>query len=178
MNIKWYFLNYDNLPTNGSPPEPAFKNIIKTFDNNSEVLICPAVGNYFKNTWIIKSPVDIEYQYFNNILTTNSKYVTSRPHKDRDILTFPLRYVFVSKESVVLESFPAFMFNTEAQTKLRMIPGSFNIGKWIRPVDFTAQSLTSDVVKINKGDPLFCIRLLTDEKVELEQVTDQNEIKK
>jgi hypothetical protein len=180
MKIGWYFLNVEKLPVEGTAPDSTFKDVAQTFDKSSEVLICPAVHEYFKNTFLIRSPVDIEFQHdlSTNTLRTTSKYVVSRPFKDRDILTFPIRYMFVSDSSVTFESIPAFMHNTEAQTKLRMIPGSFDIGKWIRPVDFTAQSLTSDVIKIKQGDPLYYVRFMTDEKVELEHITDPARIEK
>lgn len=185
MKIGWYYLNVNNLNIQAVPPEPAFKSVAREFPN-SEIPICPAVGNYFKNTWVIRCPVDLDLDCdleHNKITIVGPKtpdelaLVTNRKDHDQDILSLALRYIFVSDESVILESIPAFMYTSEVQTKLRFIPGSFDIHRWIRPVDFSAQILQSGRIKINQGDPLFYIRIVTDENVELINIADRNKQK-
>ena len=172
MKINWFFLNYNKLPLPGVAPVPAFKTIKHNFVKDTEIPRCPAITGYFKNTWLIISPVDITFQYKDNILRTNSPYIKSRTQLNTNMLTIPLNYLFVCDESVLIESLPAFMHRTPAQTDLALIPGTFDIGQWTRTVDYTAQILTDDIVSIRAGDPLWYIRFVTDKCVELNEITD------
>jgi hypothetical protein len=173
MKIGWMFLNYkDLLPVDGLTPISTIKNTTEFFKSNSEIPMCPAFGGYFKNTWTITAPVDIEFQCIDGDIKTNSPYIVQRLTTDSDIITIPLFYIFVSDKDVMVESTPAFMYTGDIQTKMRFIPGTFNISKWLRPIDFSAQILSTEVITIKKGDPLFYVRFITEEKVELEQITD------
>jgi len=65
-------------------------------------------------------------------------------------------------------------------SNLMSIPGTFNISKWIRCIDFSAEIKDEKKpVKIKKGDVLFYVRFKTkdDSKVELERVPYTVELK-
>jgi hypothetical protein len=172
MKINWFFLNYNKLPVPGVAPVPAFKTITHNFVEDTEIPRCPAITGYFKNTWLITSPVDITFQYKDNVLRTNSPYIKARTERDTNMLTMPLNYLFVCDESVLIESLPAFMHRTPAQTDLALIPGTVDIGQWTRTLDYTAQILTDKIITIRAGDPLWYIRFVTDQRVELNEITD------
>jgi hypothetical protein len=54
-----------------------------------------------------------------------------------------------------------------------LIPGKYNIGKWLRPIDFTIEyKVPKGKIKIKRGEPLFYIHFstATHETFELERV--------
>ena len=58
---------------------------------------------------------------------------------------------------------------------LCVVPGTFDISKWIRPIEFTVQTHDLKKVDIKRGQPLMMIKLTTEDNdvVKLEQrVTD------
>jgi hypothetical protein len=47
-----------------------------------------------------------------------------------------------------------------------LIQGTFNIAKWYRPINYAFEIIDdSKPINIKRGDPLFYIRFLTDEKI-------------
>ena len=61
-NIYWcpFLLDGDWHNTGYFEPEPVLKNIINDRDTDVEYLKCPAFQKYYSNTFLIKSPVDLE----------------------------------------------------------------------------------------------------------------------
>jgi hypothetical protein len=157
-------------------PEPAFKRIASQRD--SDFLKCPVLQDYYRNTFVIKCPVDLTIQVKDNghgqkFIQTDrygdefyNNFISSDPSINRTFSMFTLEfnYLFLSKESVIVESIPP---QLETNTKdnldnLRVITGQFDISKWVRPIFFGAE--IKDISKpiiFKRGDPLMYIRFRT-----------------
>jgi hypothetical protein len=174
-----------------SEPENLFKHLQKTRGESAH-LRCPAFLDYIKNTYVIKAPIDmniiidrkagrLDITSFSQSL---SKFIVNRidqtgidsPH----LISLPPAYVFYSDEDVHMESFHASMETNNSISNLMAVPGVFNISKWIRLIDFSAE-VKDDTKPINikRDDVLFYVRFLTknDSKVELKRVPMTEELK-
>lgn len=149
--------------------------------SKKEYFPCPAFTDYFKNVYVIRSGFDItmEFDVVNGQIITekmeNQGFYEEFFHnrfsdKDGYMFTLPPYIIFYSKKSVMMESLPMFLDHSSLSENLRPLPGTFNIGKWFRSVDFTFEivDITKKIV-IRRGDPLFCVRFLPedDSKVNL-----------
>ena len=152
-----------------SPPTDNFKN-------------CPAVRQQLKNVFSLKFPFDNEITFDDENLTT-SKYdqefwnymIKIRSLKDKN-LGFNIKYLFVSEESVEVESTACWFSQNDFVNKTILVPGKFNIGKWTRPLD--CAFLVKDgynSIKINRGDDYSYLKINTDEEVVLKKfyITDK-----
>lgn len=146
---------------------------------------CPAFLDFSKNVFVIRAPFDMEIKIdrAKKYLTTNMSqevydaYCQNRGNEifsDNDpyMITLPPNYIFYSDESVMIESIPAYLHKNTSIDNLRLIPGTYDISKWFRPVDFTVEVLDDTIpIKIKRDDPLFYIRFITKDgsKVEMER---------
>ena len=58
-----------------------------------------------------------------------------------------------------------------------IVPGRFNAYKWMRPIQCTF-AIKSDVerIKINRGDPLIYLRMITDDNIKLKRFVRSEEL--
>ena len=148
---------------------------------NSQYIKCPAFLEYYKNTYLIRSPIDIKITYDNGQLYITpqnqdfyNSYINHRGHQitetDPFLMSFVLQYLFIADKDCFVEVLPA-SFHSIA-TKIRTIQGTFNINKWFRPIEFAFEFINeNEPLVIKRGDPLFYVKFRTpkDEKVFLEQ---------
>jgi len=143
---------------------------------------CPAFSKFIRQFYVIRNMVDIELSWdkTNKVLSSNLSYEHSqsfvRLHgQDFNLDTgYPIvalsnSFVFVADVDVYVEVFPPF---NHIDNSWRIIPGSFNIGKWQRPVITTIEML-EDRVSIKRGQPIAYARFRTDnlkDKIKLEQI--------
>jgi hypothetical protein len=160
-------------------PELALPDILK--NKSSEYIKCPAFLDYFKNTYLIRSPVDIKITYNNGILNIlpqgqefYNDYIVHRGNEikenDSFLMTLNFNYLFIASKDCFIEVMPA-VFH-EISTKVRLIPGTFNIHKWFRNIEFAFEFLNeNEPLVIKRGDPLYYVKFrpLNNEKVLLEQ---------
>jgi hypothetical protein len=184
-----YFSEWQNVAV--QPPELAYKSIAADREN-SDILPCPAIQGYFKNTYLIRSPIDfvltpkVDAKTF-SIDRFDQKFyiewVIRRPgdfvNPKRPICTLGPKLVFVADEDVIIESLPAMMHDSETLRNIRVIPGTYNIHRWMRPLDFTFEILDPSVpLEFKRGDPLFYVRFIDPKgrKVELERIEQTDDI--
>ena len=197
IKVKWNFFNSDitstrsiesspTCPMNmlGKEPVPALK-YISTLKEVPLYIKCPAFTDFYKNAFIIQSPFNLEIEYNeqeNNYIFKEfdswlvNKSVTNRDHetsKVNSLITMPPELIFWSDSSVRIEILPC-IFDTETEVgrKIKIIPGTFEIGKWYRPIDFTFEIHKKEFpLKIKRGDPILCVRFFpeTGDKVILER---------
>jgi hypothetical protein len=167
-----------------SEPTPLFLEIKE--NRTSEYLLCPAFKDYCKNTFVIKAPFDMTFtidqksgrvessfdQLIFDLTVFNRGFQALEPcDKNKYLLTLPPAYVFYSDDDVEIESFSCPLELNKKQN-FKVVPGRFNISKWIRSIDFSIE-IDSDVteLKIREGDILFCVRFIPkkDDKVILER---------
>lgn len=173
--------------------EPAYSAVVKDRNKTSEYLSCPAVTGFFRNTFLVRSPLDIEFDvtkeglissskldhWFLNSFISTSKTVGEDKYKFFQILFSPI--IFYTRHNVEIQQVPAFMENSSIQSNLRVIPGAFNISKWFRPVSFAFEVIdTTKPVIVKRGDPLYYVKFITPggSKVTLTQTDFSDDLSK
>ena len=174
-------------------PESLFKHLQQT-RRGSEYLKCPSFQDYVKNTFVIKCPFDFELsvdrktgaiQVDGITEELGKKFIINRFHQigpnSPYCLSLPPVYAFYSNSNIQLESIHPFMEINDSITNTILIPGVYNISKWIRPIDFSFE-IKDDTkrIKVKRGDVLFYVRFITkdDSKVELERTAFTEELDK
>lgn len=171
----------------GIEPMPMMKYLMAD-RKTAEHMKCPSVQDYFMNAFVIFAPKDytLTVNLDGSISTEDmdqlffDKYVTRRTLPDDKHRTISVEFtsLFFSKEPLQVELIQPPMEHGELHQSVRVIPGTFNIGRWIRPVTFGVEVVDGFTeVKIRRGDPLTCIRFLTNEKVTLERIENSGEIR-
>jgi hypothetical protein len=133
---------------------------------------CTAAKNLFQNTFVIKSPFDVNAKIIDNVVYEKNQLVSLRKPTYENIhsIEYDFSWIFFSEESVEIVQTPPYMHNTSI-SKYGIVPsGSFDISKWLRPINATLH-LHKDVdeFKINKDEPLFYLDFKTKKKVVLKQ---------
>ncbi len=157
-------------------------------DSKSKYKKCPAFIKYIADTFVIKNSVDIELSWdsVNKVLNSNLPHEAHnsfvRVHwgdfdlnEGLPIVALSNSYVFVADKPVYIEVIPPF---NHIIPSIRIIPGSFNIFSWQRPVVTTFEML-SDRVTIKRGEPLAYIRFRSEDLKDnflLEKISRTNEL--
>mgnify|MGYP000905272507 CR=1 FL=1 len=95
------------------------------------------------------------------------------------MFSLEFKYIFYSKDSVVMEMIPAALDKNDFVSNTNLISGQFDISKWIRPVSPAFEIIDDEkVLTIRRGDPLYYIKFRTDKKVNLVRVKQTEELEK
>ena len=181
MAITVYWASRDPDWLRAEEPVSIYKNFVKTeVAQNMNVTLCPSVKLYLKNMYGLKSIHEYSFEitepdkavisnfydqdFFNN-------HVNIRSAKDK-AFSFNQPFLFFTEESSLELSvgvFPSFENNFIAQNT-SLIPGTMDIGKWFRPIDF-AFYLKNDQnsFHIKEGDIFQYIQFHTKEKIVFKQ---------
>ncbi len=160
-------------------PELLLPEIVKI--RNSAYIKCPAFLDYFKNTYLIRSPIDIKINYENGYLSISPQnqkffdnYFKHRGHQisesDPFLMSMHLYYLFIADKDCIVEVLPASFHNISS--KIRLIPATFNINKWFRPISFAFEFINeSEPLIIKRGDPLYYVKFRTpdDKKINMKE---------
>jgi hypothetical protein len=167
-------------------PEPAYKYLL-SIREHSGFLKCPALSDFLKNVFVIKCPYDITLEididkgsifiegYDQEFFDNNMKLRPSPNGKDPAILHFLPKSIFVtdSKLPVTITLLPWFFKKND----ISIVPGKFDITKWIRPTEGAFEIYQSGQYKFKRGEPLYCIKFETsDNKVAIERSVLTEEI--
>ena len=182
---------FDELQIIFFEPESLFKHIQET-RKGSLHLKCPAFQDYVKNTFVIKSPFDfaISVNRKNNSIDVEglpekigTKFIVNRVNDIGPLSPFamsvPPVYLFYSNDDIMLESIHPFMEINDSVSNTMLVPGTYNISKWIRPIDFSFEVKDDNKkIRIKRGDVLFYVKFKTndDSKVELKRVSMNEEL--
>jgi hypothetical protein len=193
MNIGWAI--YDDPSQDRSrygkelvyfEPEPMWPALVAE-RRGSEYIRCPAVSDYFDNTFVIRCPYDITFTYNQDTKTFASDrfdedwykrnfYQRVPPMVQNDqiktwCLTIRINYVFVADQDVEIESQDVPLLHSAVTRNIRMVPGRMNIHRWVRPIDFSFEVVDlNQPIELKRGDPMFAIRFRTDEKVRMKKL--------
>lgn len=152
-----------SLMTNGDP------------NGSIDVKRCPAVIGDLRNTYRVRSPLKYNLKwdgigYITSSLKSQQFY--DENVRIRDIaaglltLDFGLHMFFTDAPSLIIEQRHARYSLTSFSKNTSMVEGSFDIGKWIRPLDCAFFINNPNVLlEINHGDPLYYIKFYTDKKI-------------
>lgn len=139
-------------------------------------LKCPAFKDFFYNCYVLSFPFDLqvrlnpEHQTISIIhsgidIAPDMILVRwSQKHAgSRVVISINPFILFEASDSVLMEVGPAFLHAIEPRVRrLTPIPGAFNIGRWLRPIDFTFEvDLLEGDIELRKGDPLLYLRFMT-----------------
>jgi hypothetical protein len=184
IDIQWCIpkLEAEHLWMNTAyyPPESAFKSIIQARDKDVDYFKCPAFQEYLKNVYVIRAPFDLTISIEKN--KNGERYIRTHEYDQSFWNTFinprkgeyshfytmsiAIQYLFFSEESVIMEVLPAFMHPSKLQSNIKIIPGCFDISKWIRPTDFAFEVIDeSQSIEIKRGDPLLYVNFRTDKSI-------------
>lgn len=152
---------------------------------------CFAFLDYLRNAYQLCAPFDIKISIDENgrvvgvetpqQITSRAIVFRSEPSAETNIvLSLAVNYVFYSKSEVLIEQLPAFMDYTLSTQGVTAIPGTFDISKWVRPIEFALEikkGVRSVVIK--HGTPLCYIRFVTSDgsSVSLQEVDDNDALK-
>ena len=169
-------------------PKPLMKELLTKY-KDSRALKCPALQAYCKNTFVITAPMDATVRLsqvgsaFSMAVDgygwTQDLYDSVCTVREDGSISISPVYVFYAKESVEMEVLPVFLLDSPSLENTLFIAGSYDIGKWIRPIDFSFYAKdNSKPINIKRGDPLFFVRFKTkeDEKITLERVEQSQEL--
>jgi hypothetical protein len=177
INVYWSFLGDSWI--RAEKPDPLFRRLTKSKHDVSSTDIsnmfkCPSTVDWLRNTYALKFPYDYEIQrgYEKIFSTYHDQEFFNKTFKIRDfgagLVGFTIPYVFFTDEDSLklTVQMPPFLENTDFSKSIHAIPGTVDIGKWFRALDF-AFFLNDDCTKIslNENDAYSYIKFDTDEKI-------------
>lgn len=165
-------------------PEPLLNHVLATRSKQTNFVRCPAFLAYLKNTFVVKCPFDVEFSIAENGRITphtpqgwmfNSLLIPSLTEgvDKNPVYQISIPVYCLSKKSVAIQQLPAFMDDSDFIRSTIIVPGEYDISKWVRPL-VTGFEVKSGVTKVSlkKGDPMYYIRFVAEDgsKVDLERI--------
>lgn len=151
-------------------------------DSTSNFMKCPAFINYIDQFWVLKSSVDVTLTWnptkkslTSNLLpTAHDMLIKSHAGDFNPYTSYPISainngVVFYSDDNVWVDFLPAF---NHIDPSWRLLPGSFNICNWQRPVVPTFEMLNNEVT-IQRGQPLAYVRFRSNDPRDLFKLVKQ-----
>jgi hypothetical protein len=177
-----------------SDPTPLFQELLSIRDRevkwDANIFLCPAFNKTMKNTFIVKSTIDDEFNLpttqLNMIesgqeeyivdLDINSKVQLRRERKSVFSDFFDLAYnmgwiLFCEEPLSVTFTAPHMPHYTPMEGAI-LVPGEMDIGKWFRPylLDYFVPKTTTKF-QVKAGQPLMYININTDRNIVLKRFT-------
>lgn len=171
ITIKWAGME-ENLELSLFEPEKLQKYYYN--DCTSNFARCPGFLNSIKNAFVIRAPYDISFTVDvenkrvavinapDNIRLRNR--IEESPRDNNPVISIMVKYVFVVDTDVIMEVLPPFL---EQELPFRVVPGRFNIGKWVRPTEYAFEVMKSGSYTIKRGQPLFYVRFTTNDETDI-----------
>ena len=161
-------------------PVPLLKHIDYREFFGPNVSRCPAIVDDIKNTFVIKSPIDITLKIAGNKFEVEQQTLEfaqsflGNPQGKFGLHQLALSYLFFAEKSLVLSQLPAYYDQNSFTDSTFTISASFDIGRWYRPAAKPAFIIKKGVkqITIKEGDPLIYIKFNTSEKVNLVEFDD------
>ena len=133
-------------------------------------LRCPSAIDELKNTFVMRSPTDLKIKHRAADISIEAgseqfaKDVFNDLSSDGTLCTIGPGFAFFSEQPLRMFQTPAYLHKTPLDDVV-LTPGTFDVGKWFRPiVSGVINQAQSDIV-IKRNDPLYYVRFDTDEKI-------------
>ena len=181
MAITIYWSFNDQSWLRAKTPEPIYKKFVQDPKNKKHSLVlCPATKKYMQNIFSLKSIFSYDFKIDQNAgqVTTSfydqgffENHVTVRSQEDK-LFSFMQRFCFYTEEKSLLISagISPFLEDNDITKRCIVIPGTFDIGKWFRQLDFAFYLKNDyDEFKIKEDDIYQYIKFHTDEKIIFKQ---------
>lgn len=160
-------------------PEPII-NYLSTSRKGTKILKCPAFLDYYKNTYLIKAPIDLTFKISGSHIDCQNLYpqdylekiFTNRYQPENLYSTVSLSwyYMFYSDKSVMIEVIPPVWHKNKLQNNINVIGATFDISQWYRPLEFAFEIIDdTQPIVIKRGDPLYYVKFNTLDKVKLDK---------
>ena len=179
INVYWASLEQEWL--RAEEPEPVYKDFVKNKKNiESFISFCPAIKEYNKNIFSLKSIYDYEFEINGNAGGAWSplydqkfydNHVEVRSLEDK-LFSFSQKLIFFTEKKSLLMSAGIFPYleDNEITKRCITIPGKFDIGKWFRTTDFAFYLRDGiDSFKIKEGEVYQYLKFDTNEKINFKQ---------
>jgi hypothetical protein len=174
INVYWACLEEEWM--RAEEPAPVLAPFVKSHSNEKSVISCPGIRNALTNIFSIKSIYDYEFSFSNGVTMSSmytqeffDKHVITRNVTER-LFSFSQEFIFFtdSPSLMVTGNLMPYMERNNVTKNCIPIPGSYDIGKWFRPVEF-AFFLPEDVdtFKVEQGEIFQYVQFHTDEKINL-----------
>lgn len=153
--------------------EPAYKPFVKelydcTNERHGGLASCPVVRDWYKNTFIYRSFLDLDITYKNQTMTvdfhtadTNVAYDLYSVHNPAVI------EIFNNDTFIAFCDEPLVMETTSYSSDFPLAPCRFDIGRWLRSPHPAIVNPQLKNISIKRGDPLMFVRFQTDDPVDL-----------
>ncbi len=147
-------------------------------NNTDTIFVCKSFLQYTKNMYLMKNPYDMNIRvektrvlnlgnrdldnlYFNRVLQTDGVYN----------LNYDQGYIFFCESSLEIEVLSPFMHKSSFCKNGYIVPGSFDISKWFRPLNPALQFYDNSdkIIQSPVNDPLMYIKFQTTEGVKLQK---------
>jgi len=176
MSIVIYYSNLDKEWLRTTEPVSIYNNFVKKdFVKESGLIHCGASKKYISKVYGIKSIYDYEFNIEQNKQVRSSQYDQNffNDHLvirsvENKFFSFTQQVIFFTEESSLEMSTGIFPFleNNNITERCSVIPGTFDIGKWFRPVDFAFYlNKNYNSFKIEEDEIYQYISFDTDEKI-------------
>ncbi len=83
--------------------------------------------------------------------------------------------ILSKEDSLLMSIYPANYHKTDI-SRFPIVTGSYDCGKWFRPIHLSIFNQEEKDFEIKRGDPLFYIKFHTDDKIQLERFNMNEEI--
>lgn len=148
---------------------------------------CPGYAEYFKNTYVIRSPSELNLVHSiedqtPNISCKQSQYFYDNNleikayEKEQQVVQLNWFWWFFTAENVEIQQLPPFFGGEKLNSKATFLSGQMNISKWFRAIQ-PAFIMNEKNIDISIGDPLFFIKFNTSEKINFKHFNMTSSIK-
>lgn len=178
---------YSELAAKKAPSPPR--------DNTNDFLRCPATTDLFKNTFVVRAPVDTNVlinfgarhikqigDTFVDESTYNIKldFIHQPTLTDHNLIDYNHPILFFSEEETMeLTLTPPYFDNVNSYRSGVIIPGRFDIAKWFRPVNMEFQLWPGvKTLSIPAGEALCYVHFNTDKKITLKRFIINRDIER
>lgn len=190
MSTIIYWACNENEWLRAEEPNSVYKTFIKNIkDKNTQAELCPAVKDYTKNTFSIKSLYDYNFEILKDTGQIVSKmydqeffnkHVRVRSNTDK-LFSFIQSYVFFTEKKSLNMSASMFPYLEDNNITKNCIPvpGTFDIGKWFRATEFGFYLKANiNEFNISQNEIYQYIKFHTNDKIIFKQFMINEKIKK
>jgi hypothetical protein len=191
MSINVYWASLEKEWLRAEEPEPIYKGFIKDInfkDGGTALQYCPAVKDYMKNTFSLKSIYDYNFKIMdneNNVMSNLydqrflNEHVTVRSKVEK-VFSFTQEIVFFTEEKSLNMSagILPFLEDNNITKRCRVIPGTVDIGRWFRIIDFAFYLKKDyDSFEIEEGEIFQYLKFDTKDKIIFKQFRANEKLK-
>jgi hypothetical protein len=190
MSTTIYWACNDTEWVRAKTPESIYKNFSKDVKNHEkDLFLCPAIKDYMKNIFSLQSLYSYDFRVSDSekekqVITDTYDQKFFNDHVivrsiENQLFSFLERFVFFTEEKSLPMSvgITPFLEDNNITKRCNVIPGTFDIGKWFRQIEFVFY-LKKDFneFKIEENEIFQYIKFHTNEKIIFKQFRINKEI--